>query len=47
MSKYLLPALFVLFLALNLVVYALITFDLDGSTVSTKQSILGPERRTR
>jgi hypothetical protein len=47
MAKYLFPALFVLFLALNLVIYALITFDLDGSTVSTKQSITGQEMRVR
>ena len=33
MGKYLLPAIFILFLALNLAAYAFITFELDGSTV--------------
>ena len=47
MGKYLLPAIFILFLALNLVAYAFITFELDGSTLKTKQKITEQEMRVR
>ena len=39
MGKYLFPVLFVLFLGLGLAAYAYIVFELDGSTLTTKQSI--------
>lgn len=47
MGKYLLPAIFILFLALNLAAYAFITFELDGSTIKTKQRVIDPEMRAR
>lgn len=46
MGKYLLPALLILFLALNVAAYALI-LDLDGSTVSTKHAITPREMPQR
>ncbi len=39
MSKYLLPAAFVLFSALSVAVYAYIAFELKDSTITTKRSI--------
>lgn len=47
MGKYLYPALFILFLALNVAGYAYIAFELDGSTVTTKRSVAQPETRPR
>jgi hypothetical protein len=47
MGKYLFPALFILFLALNVAAFAFLTFELDGSTISTKQSVTQPEIRAR
>ncbi len=47
MGKILYPALFMLFLALNVAGFAFVVFELDGSTVKTKRSIVQPEARPR
>lgn len=47
MGKYFYPALFVLMLGLCVAAYAYIAFELDGSTVATKQHLTQPQLRTR
>ena len=47
MGKLLLPVIFILFLALNIAAYAFITFELDGSTIKTKQKVTEQEMRVR
>lgn len=47
MGKMLYPALVVLFVALNVAAYAYLAFELNGSTLKTKQSIMQPERQQR
>ena len=47
MGKYILPALFLLFMALNAAIYAFITLELDGSIVTTKRSVTQQELRRR
>jgi hypothetical protein len=47
MRKYLLPALFLLFMALNGAIYAFIMLELNGSTVTTKRSVTQQELRRR
>jgi hypothetical protein len=42
MGKYLYPALFVLLLGLCVASYAFIAFELNGSTVATKQYLGQP-----
>ena len=46
MANYLAPVIFVVLLGLCAAGYAFIAFELDGSTISTKQ-YLGPSERPR
>jgi hypothetical protein len=43
MSKLLLPAILAFLLALNVAAFTFIAAELDGSTVSTKRTLTGPE----
>ena len=47
MGKYLYPALFVFLLGLCVATYAYFAFELDGSTITTKQHLGQPEMRVR
>lgn len=47
MGKYLFPALFVLFAALNIGAYAFFMLEVNGSTVKTKHTMSQPQIRTR
>ena len=47
MGKYLYPAVFVLLLGLCVAGYAYLAFELDGSTITTKQQLGQPELRPR
>lgn len=45
MTKYLLPMVLVVIMALNAALVAVIALDLDGSTVKTKQAVTQQEIR--
>jgi hypothetical protein len=47
MTKLLLPVIFALIMALNAALFAMITLDLNGSTVKTKQAVPQHELRRR
>jgi hypothetical protein len=47
MAKYFLPVVFVVILALNAALFAMIMLDLDGSNVTTKLTTMQPEMRRR
>ena len=47
MRKYLLPTLFMALMLLNAALFVFITRELDGSTVTTKQSVTQQEMRRR
>jgi len=44
MSKYVILGLFVLFSGLSVAAYAYLVYELDGSTITSKKSIVQPQR---
>jgi hypothetical protein len=47
MGKYLAPAVFILLLGLCVAAYAFLAFELDGSTITTKQHVTQPQLRPK
>ena len=47
MAKYMLPVVFLVIMALNAALFAMITLELNGSNVTTKHTTTQPEMRRR
>jgi hypothetical protein len=47
MRKFILPALFMSFMLLNVALFVVITREFDGSQVTTKRTLTQPEVRQR
>lgn len=43
MSKYIILGLFVLFSGLSIAAYGYLAFELDGSTIKSKKSVVQPQ----
>ena len=44
MSRYIILGLFVLFSGLSIAAYADLAYELDGSTITSKRSVVQPQR---